>query len=195
MARKPKRRRVTQRAYSSPSEGFAGFLVLQPKDEANPHQSTTSATPLRLKLLQPFWGGLMERSTQRPTLKNASALRVGIALLLVAIVYASAAHPVASAARSYFSVQIHGVATHPNPAVIHRSSISGHCCVLYVAVTHTLTFPTPSWPVPSPGIWSSETAIAAPVGYVSQLFRPPKTLPKQARLGRSGALRRHSTPS
>ena len=195
MARKPKRHRVSQCVHNWASESCAGFLALQLRDEANPHQGTTSATPLRLKLRQPFWGCLMERSTQRPTLKNASALRVGIALLMVAIVYASAAHPVALAARSYFSAQIDGAATHRSPAVIHRSSISGHCCVLYVAVTHTLAFPTPSWPVHSPGIWSSETANAAPVGYVFQLFRPPKTLPEQVRLGRSGALRRHSTPT
>lgn len=122
----------------------------------------------------------MERITQRPILKNRPALRLVVALLLVAVVFASAAHTVASATQGDFSAQSDGAAAHPDRAVVRRSSISDHCRVLDVAVTRTLISPPTFWPLPRSGIWRGEAAITAPDGHAFRLFRPPKTLPEQA---------------
>ncbi len=117
--------------------------------------------------------------TQRSILKNRPALRLAVALLLVAFVFASAAHTVASAAQGDFSAQSDGAAAQPDLAITRRSSISEHCRVLDVAVTRTLVSPSTFWPLPRSGNWRRATAITASGGYVFHLFRPPKTLPEQ----------------
>lgn len=120
----------------------------------------------------------MKRSTQRPILKNRPALRLVVALLIVTFFFASAAHTVASATQSDVSAQSNDAAVHSDLAVTRRPPISDHCRVLDVVVTQTLISATPIWCLARSSKWHSKTAIAAPVGYVFQLLRPPKTLPE-----------------
>lgn len=121
----------------------------------------------------------MDRYAQRPTLKNDATLRVAVAFLLAAFVFVSVAHGAGSAAPNNFTAQSNDPVAQSDLGVIRHPSTSDHCRTLDVAVTRTLNSPPPYWPLPDSDIWRTETAIAAPGGYIFQLFRPPKTLPKQ----------------